>query len=156
MNAARSARVDLSDDRGFVAGAEALLFGAVLFVVGVLVMANGWAVLDARFAAASAARAATRAAIATPVGEDPHEHAQAAADLALEAHAPRSWSSSLIAEREPRQRRCQEVRYRVVIDVPLIALDGWRSDMAVSVAASSIQVVDPYRSGLPAGRECPW
>lgn len=45
---------------GLVAGAEALAFGVLVFVVGSIIMLNGWAVLDAHLAVNAAAREGTR------------------------------------------------------------------------------------------------
>ena len=48
------------DDRGVVGGVEAIPFGLLLFVAGTLLVANAWAVIDAKMAATSAAREAAR------------------------------------------------------------------------------------------------
>ena len=47
-------------DRGQVGGIEALPFGLLIFVVGSLLIANAWAVVDAKFATDAAARQAVR------------------------------------------------------------------------------------------------
>src|SRR3954447_14686723 len=48
------------DERGQVGGLEALAFGLLIFVIGTLIVANAWAVVDAKFAVESAARQAAR------------------------------------------------------------------------------------------------
>ena len=47
-------------DGGFVGGAEGILFGIAVVVVGALLVYNAWAVVDAKMAASSAAREAVR------------------------------------------------------------------------------------------------
>ena len=47
-------------DAGQVGGIEALPFGLLVFVVGALLIANAWAVVDAKFATDAAARQAVR------------------------------------------------------------------------------------------------
>ena len=52
---------DWRDDHGQVAGIEVLPFGLLTFVVGMLLVANAWGVVDAKMATTSAAREAVRA-----------------------------------------------------------------------------------------------
>src|SRR5690606_14592703 len=49
------------DDRGQLAGMASRVFGFLVLVVGSLVLANAWAVVDAKYAATAAAREAVRA-----------------------------------------------------------------------------------------------
>ena len=51
----------LADEAGMVGGVEVLPFGFLIFVAFVLVIANAWAVIDAKLAVESAAREAGRA-----------------------------------------------------------------------------------------------
>ena len=71
------------DESGQVAGIEVIPFGLLTFVVGTLLVANAWAVVDAKMAVSAAAREATRAYVETPPGADPLARAQAAAREAL-------------------------------------------------------------------------
>ncbi|MGV3758684.1 MAG: hypothetical protein ACO1PW_03960 [Actinomycetota bacterium] len=52
--------VPLRGDRGQVAGIEAIPFGLLIFVLGGLLLANAWAVVDAKLATDAAAREAVR------------------------------------------------------------------------------------------------
>ena len=65
-------RVDVNaigrSDAGMVGGIEALPFGLLVFVVGALLVANAWAVVDAKFAVDAAARQATRSYVEAEVG----------------------------------------------------------------------------------------
>ena len=51
----------LRGDAGQVGGIEAVPFGLLVLLVGVLVLAHTWAVVDAKFITAGTAREATRA-----------------------------------------------------------------------------------------------
>ena len=48
------------DDRGFVAGAEMLLFGVFAFVMGSLLIVNVWNVIDSSLAVSAASREGVR------------------------------------------------------------------------------------------------
>ena len=62
----RTRRVRWRDDHGQVAGIEVLPFGLLTFVVGMLLVANAWGVVDAKMATTSAAREAVRAYVEAP------------------------------------------------------------------------------------------
>ena len=51
----------LRGDAGQVGGIEAVPFGLLVLLVGILVLAHTWAVVDAKFVTAGTAREATRA-----------------------------------------------------------------------------------------------
>ena len=72
-------------DGGQVGGVEALAFGALIFVIGTLIIANAWGVIDAKMGAAGAAREAARAFVEAPTGADAQDAAEAAATQAVEA-----------------------------------------------------------------------
>ena len=86
---ARRARpVTRRDQSGQAAGLEAIVFGLLTFVVGVLLAANAWAVVDAKMAMSAAAREATRAYVEAPDGSDPMALAEAAAREAVAGPRP--------------------------------------------------------------------
>ncbi|MDQ6927340.1 MAG: hypothetical protein M3159_01600 [Actinomycetota bacterium] len=138
------------DESGQVAGIEAIPFGMLVFVVGVLVVANAWAVVDAKIAVASAAREATRAYVEAPPGSDPMAEAQAAAEEAVRG-AGRDPSRLRITPVEAGFSRCQEVKFEVAYPVPAITLP-WIGQYGegYTAAARHTEVVDPFRSGVPA------
>src|SRR5919202_3284931 len=72
------------DEAGQLAGGEALPFGVLVFVFGVLLIANAWAVVDAKLAVSAAAREATRAYVEAPPGGDAMAAADAAAREAVD------------------------------------------------------------------------
>jgi hypothetical protein len=157
---ARVARsgIDVSPDpaAGFVAGAESLLFGALIFVVGTFVSINAWSVVDARVATSAAAREAVRAAVETPVGGDQHRRALEAGVHAFSAHGRETLTVQIVAVVAPELRRCAPVHYRATTVVPVRGLPGAGTLRRLTVASSYAEVVDPYRSGFPEGVDCGW
>src|SRR5690242_7867104 len=73
------------DETGQVGGVEALAFGVLIFVLGVLVIANAWGVIDAKLAAAGAAREAARAFVEAPDADRAQNQAVTAALEAVAA-----------------------------------------------------------------------
>jgi hypothetical protein len=145
----------LGDEGGFAGGAEALVFGVLIFVVGTLLVLNAWAVIDAKFATAAAAREAVRAAVETPVGADPDARARVAAADALRGHGWDPEVATLVAHWTPELRRCAEVVYEVRTRVPALLLPGIeRRRTGFEVTAVHRELVDPHRSGLEVGDRC--
>jgi hypothetical protein len=156
MSTSRAERPVGVDTReaGFVAGGEALLLGVVVFVFGTLVLLGGWSVIDARFAAAGAAREAVRAAVTAEPGADLGAVGVAAARTALAAHGLDP-ARAAVHVAHPGQRRCAEVQATVRVEVPLAVIPSLRGRSArVPVVATHREVIAPYRSGLPAGVHC--
>ena len=145
----RAMRRFLSDERGFVGGFEALPFGFLVFVAGMLLVVNAWAVFDANLAAGAAAREAVRTFVEASDARSGVAAAEEAAEQALVGHgkdASRmelSWSSTSL-------ERCQPVtvtvRYRVpTISVPWIGAFGGG---VLETSATHTEIVDPFRGGL--------
>jgi hypothetical protein len=61
----------LVDEQGFVGGFEGLLFGFLIFLVGTLIVAHAWAVVDTKFAVVEAAKQAARTYVEAPSGAGP-------------------------------------------------------------------------------------
>src|SRR5207248_1263005 len=57
------------DERGQIGGIEAVAFGVLVFVLGLLIVVNAWGVVDAKVAAAAAAHDAARAYVEAPSRE---------------------------------------------------------------------------------------
>lgn len=160
----RAMRRSFSDDRGFVAGSEALIFGVLICVIGTLVVVNGWAVVDARFVASAVAREAARAMVEAPAGTDLEAVAGEAAAAVVRAHGRDPASLTLTVTGPSAPSRCASVEVRATIlvmpiSVPLPARRNGGAtggSGAYAVHASYSEVVDPFRAGLPAGLECPW
>lgn len=140
------------DEDGQIAGIEGVTFGVLVLIIGILVVANAWAVVDAKVAASAAAREAARA-YAESDGRAPDEDAVAAARATIAAHG-RNPDSASVDLGGARWRRCARVTATVRYDgslagLPLVSrLDGF------TVTARHSEVVDPYRSGIPGAAQC--
>lgn len=139
-------------EQGQVGGLDALVFGVVVFVLGVLVIANSWGVIDAKLAASSAASDAARAYVQL-VNSDPAAAAGAAAAQAITDSGRSAARMNLTLTGAP--TRCGAVlavvRYRVpVVIVPLL---GGFGD-GFTVEATHAELLDPYRSGLSGEATC--
>lgn len=152
-----------ADQAGLSAGAEALVFGVLVFVVGTTIALNAWAVLDADFAVGAAAREAVRTVV--EAGDAPREdtlaamHAVAAATMA--GHGKDDTAAVVEMVDDPwqvagaRVQRCArvtvEVRYPVQgIRLPL--LGSWTTP--ITAVGQHSELVDPYRSGLHGRAGC--
>ena len=140
------------DEAGQFAGIEVLPFGLLVFVAGVLLVANAWAVVDAKLAVVSAAREATRAYVESPPDSDPMGRADAAARAAVEG-AGRDPARLELTPLEAGFTRCAEVRLEARYSVPMLTIPfigGYGSGFTAK--ARHGEIVDPYRDGVPRGR----
>ncbi len=143
-------------DRGQAGGIEALPFGILVFVVGTLLLANVWAVVDAKLAVDAAAREATRRYVEATEGAGAEEQAVAAGLSALEAQGrdPARGRVELQAVTTPDGRtayeRCARATFEAAYHVPALTLPfigGYGSGFEVTSRHS--ELVDPFRDGLP-------
>ncbi|MEO7555272.1 MAG: hypothetical protein ABIV94_01540 [Acidimicrobiales bacterium] len=148
--------IDWHDDRGQMGGFEAIPFGLLIFVVGALLVANAWAVIDTKMAAQSAAREATR----TYVESGDPLHARADADIAaaeaIGAYGRDPAKLRLDGPASPTElQRCNRITFTASYPVPALSLPwiGGFGD-GFTVKASSSQIVDPYREGLSGEADC--
>jgi hypothetical protein len=142
-------RIDLRGDAGLAAGAEVLALGLLTFAVGALLIANAWGVVDAKVAVTAAAREAARAFVEADDGAAAEAAALAAARATLTGHGR---DADRLAPFELRGRfaRCARVTAVVGYAVPAVALP-WIGGLGDTVVLGRhTEVVDPYRSGLPA------
>lgn len=146
------ARAPRFGERGVVGGIEAIPFGLLIFVSGALLIANAWAVVDAKMATDSASREAVRHLVES---DGDIAAAEAAGDQAFRSHVGHTERVSAEFSIEGQEGaasgfvRCARVSatytYRTpVVSVPLIG--GWGSGIEVSSTHS--EIVDPYRAGL--------
>ena len=131
------------------AGMEVIPFGLLTFVVGALLVANAWAVIDAKMAVSAAAREATRAFVEAPVDDDPLALADAAARSAI-AGAGRDGAKLILTPLEATFARCETVRFEASYRVPAVIVP-WVGGFGSGFTATArhAEVVDPYRSGVP-------
>lgn len=145
----------LADERGVVGGVEVLPFGFLIFVAFSLVIANAWAVVDAKLAVEAAAREAGRAFVEA---HDP-DIAPAAADRAARAAvagAGRDPSRLSIEVRvDGDYERCAVVEHRTSyqvagLTVPFIGAFG----SSFTVNGHHRGVVDPFASAPGRTNRC--
>lgn len=137
-------------DSGQIAGIEVLPFGFLLFVAVVLVVANAWAVIDAKMAVSAAAREAAR----TLVESDPADAFAAADARALEVLAAYGRDDPSRTTIEPPLieggtfGRCARVTVTVSYEVPAVVVPfiGGLGD-GFTATASHSELIDPYRDG---------
>jgi Flp pilus assembly protein TadG len=141
------------DERGQVGGIEVLAFGFLILVAGTLLMVNAWAVVDAKFAVTAAAREAARAYVEAPDEATARADAERRAREALAAHGRDDVSRTVITITSPDGHgRCRPVEVTVAYQVPALTvpfIDGF--GRALTASATHVELVDPYRDGLPAG-----
>lgn len=128
---------------------EVIPFGILTFVVGALLVANAWAVIDAKMAVSAAAREATRAFVEAPVDGDPLALADAAARSAISG-AGRDPARLVVTPLEAEFARCETARFEASYQVPAVVVP-WIGGLGSGFTATAryAEVVDPYRSGVP-------
>jgi hypothetical protein len=147
------------NEAGAVGGLEALPFGVLVFVVGTLLIANTWAVIDAKLAANSAAREATRTYVEAPASlsaEAAFAAAKAAGEAAFSAQRDSSRRPEMtLLVGDGNRTRCALVVAQVSYRVPAVTLP-WIGTFGRGfvVRARHREVVDPFRAGLPGAATC--
>ncbi len=135
---------------------EGLFFGVAVFVLGTLVVANAWGVIDAKMAATASAREATRVFV-----ESTSTQAAAIADARLAAAEAiagygRDPTRMVVVAESAELRRCARVTFRVEYPVPLITIPVLgRYGRGFTAVGRHSEVVDPFRSGLRERSACP-
>jgi Flp pilus assembly protein TadG len=148
--------IDWTDDRGQVAGIEAIPFGILLFVVGALLIANAWAVIDAKMAVTSAAREAARTYVEAPDHRTGLVQAEAAARAAVEAHGGNVSRLSISGPTsEAAFGRCNHVSFTVSYPVPALTLPFIGGlGRGFVVRSTQTEIVDPFRNDVPGEAVC--
>ena len=132
-------------------GIEAIPFGLLVFVLGALLIANAWAVVDAKFATDAAAREAARTYVEAASASDAGRQAEAAALSTIGAHGRDPKRASVRSVGELAFARCGRVTFEVTYTVPALSLPliGGYGDGPFTVRSTHSEVVDPFRSGVP-------
>ncbi len=134
-------------EEGVVGGIEVLAFGMLTLVIGALIVANAWGVVDAKIAVTAAAREAARAYVEAPSAVSAPQLAFRAASETMSGHG----RDATVMEGPALQggfARCARVTATVRYTVPAIALP-WVGGLAdTTVIGTHSEIVDPYRSGL--------
>jgi len=146
--------LEADSERGVVGGVEVLPFGLLIFVALALVIANAWAVVDAKMAAEDAAREAGRAFVEA---HDPSAApgAARAAGRAAVAGVGRDPSRLDISISAAAYERCEVVQvatgYRMAaLTVPFVG----RLGSGLVVHGHHREVIDPFASGLGPRNRC--
>lgn len=148
-------RVDWQSERGQVAGLEALPFGVLIFVVGSLLVANAWAVIDAKLAVVAAAREGARTYVEAPDQESAQSGALRAAQEAMEGHGRAPDRLVLEVDDSAGFARCARVEVTARYPVPALTLP-WVGSFGegFTVRATHAELVDPFRDGLEGAADC--
>jgi hypothetical protein len=140
-------------DAGFVAGAEVPLYAVLVFVVGMLLLANAWAVIDAKMAVSSASREAVRYLVESNGDTGGAAAAGSAAFSSYGRDAARLRGPDIAADNG--LARCSRVTITYTYEIPALSLPligGW--GRAFTVEASHSEIIDPFRSGLSGEAQC--
>lgn len=145
----------LRGDEGQVGGIEALPFGVLIFVLGTLLIANAWAVVDAKFATDAAARQAARTFVEGVDADVALADAQAAGRAAVAAHGRDPDRVVVQAVGAPELARCERATFEAVYEVPALSIPliGGYGRAPFRVRSTHSELVDPFRSGLPGQAE---
>lgn len=140
-------------EHGAVAGWEVLPFGLLVFVVGTLLVANAWGVVDAKMASTAAAREGARAFVEADDPTGAAGVARRAAWSALDGHGRNPGTATVRVDGA--LRRCRKAIVEVVVPVRAVALP-WVGGLGAGLTARSVhaEVVDPLRSGLRGEADC--
>ncbi len=141
-------------DAGFVGGFEGLLFGALIFIAGAMLVAGVWATIDTKLALAGAARLAATSYVDAANPTSAAGAALAGADIALQGWGL-SAGEATVDTVTSSWARCARVTVTVRYPAPGLRLP-WigRVGAGGDVAARASELIDPYRSGLPGTSQC--
>lgn len=137
---------------------EGLVFGMLVFVGGALVIANAWAVVDAKLAASAAAREGARAFVEStaPTADGAVDEARVAAGDAIAGYGRSPARMRFATLEEPQLLRCARVTVQVEYPVPLISIPFLgRHGNGFTARARHSEIVDPFRAGLSDRTQCP-
>lgn len=146
----RPARRLVGDD-GQVGGIEAIPFGLLVFVVGGLLIANAWAVVDAKLATDAAAREAARAFVEAPDEHGAALAAESAARAAITGHGRDGDRAEVRAVGPLHFARCERATFEVSYRIPALNLPfvGGLGPAPFTVRSQRSEVVDPFRDDVP-------
>lgn len=134
------------DDRGVVAGSDALIFGVLAFVLGSLLILNVWAVIDTALATSAASREAARTFVESPDGASAPQLAVDRANEVMDGYG-RADHVNVGLDYEGFER-CAVVTVSVAYDVPIVELPIFGSlGSLTEITSSHSERVDAYRSG---------
>lgn len=144
------------DDRGQVAGIEALPFGLLVFIGGTLLLVNLWAVIDTKFAADAAAREAARYVVETVAADRGGAATSGAERVARDTMSDHGRSGDLAVDIAAESlARCARVTVTVSTEVDAVSLPFLgRLGPGFTINATHSELVDPTRSGVGGEATC--
>lgn len=150
MNEARTGTPRCRGDGGQVGGIEALPFGVLIFVLGTLLIANAWAVVDAKFATDAAARQAARTFVEGTDADGALTEAVDAGLASIAGHGRDPERASIRPRGALLLRRCERAVFEATYVVPALSLPliGGYGRAPFVVRSTHSELVDPFRSGL--------
>lgn len=143
-----------NDQRGAVGGVEVLPFALLVFVAGSLLVANAWAVVDAKLTVEAAAREAGRAYVEVGDPEAAQGAAHRAAREVVEA-AGRDPDRLELVDNRSRYVRCAVIEHRTSYRVPTVTVPfvgGF--GRGLTVHGHHREVLDPFGAGLGEEHSC--
>ena len=150
----RASTPRLRGDTGAVGGVETWPFGIAVLLGAALLLANVWAVVDAKMAASSAARETVRVWVESD-GDTVGATAAGHAAYAAYGRDPARLEGPDLSIDGDGFERCARVSATWTATVPALTLPlvgAWGDGFQVTSTHS--EIVDPYRSGLPAEGGC--
>ncbi len=144
----------VADELGVV-GFEVLPFLVLVFMVGSLMFAQSWAVLDAKMATTSGARQATRTYVeqSGKSSSNASKRAVQAGETAITAHSLPG-ESSITPIGVLSLQRCQRVTFAATQKIPALRLPLRSNPSPIVVRSQHSEIVDPFRSGLKGQATC--
>jgi hypothetical protein len=141
-------------DEGFAGGLDGLIFGLLIFVVGTLIVAGAWGVVDTKMATGTAAQDAARTYVESDNATDAEAGARAAAGDVLAGFGRTPTRASVVLA-GGFFGRCQRITIRVTYPSPLLDLPFvGRVGRGLEVSSEHSELVDPYRTGLAGTASC--
>jgi hypothetical protein len=143
-----------TDEDGAIGGLEVLPFGLLVFVAGMLLVVNAWAVVDAKLTAEAAAREGARAFVEAPDAASAPGLARTAAEESV-AGVGRDPQRLELDLGSSRLVRCAEVTVETAYEVPALTLPfvgGFGS--GITVRGRHRELVDAFRAGLGEEQVC--
>ncbi len=151
----KSASKTSSGESGVV-GFEVLPFLVLVFMVGSLMFAQFWAVLDAKMVTTAGVRQAVRTFVEQPgkssVSQARSRAIQAGEDVISANNL--SGESAVRAVGSFSLRRCARATFEATHQVPALRLPLGTSSAPISVRSQHSELVDPFRSGLSGRANC--
>jgi hypothetical protein len=126
----------------------------LIFVVGALLIANAWSVIDAKMAVSGAAREATRAYVEARNRDVAEAVARQAAEDSIRGHG-RNPNRLRLSNNDPQFVRCERVEYEARYTVSALSLPfigGFGHGFTVT--GRHTEIIDPFVDGLSAENRC--